>query len=126
MSMDNRELVERYLRCYNDKDVEGMLKSFAEDAVFESVSNTTGVIRTTSQEDLRRLALQSVDYFEQRRQTPATWVIGDTCVAVEIDYWCKLARDLPEGHKAGEELRLRGASFFTIQDGRITRLVDYT
>ncbi len=66
-----------------------------------------------------------MDYFEQRRQTPATWVIGDTYVAVEIDYWCRLARDLPEGHKAGEEMRLRGASFFTIQDGRITRLVDY-
>ena len=125
MDGTNRRLVERYLECYNAKEVEAMLALFAEDAVFESVSNTTGVIRTTGREELRRLALTSVEYFAQRRQTPVTWVVDDTHVAVEIDYWCKLARDLPEGHKAGTEMRLRGASFFTIQDGRITRLVDY-
>jgi hypothetical protein len=67
----------------------------------------------------------SVAYFEQRRQTPAAWVIDETQVALEIDYWCRLAKDLPDGHKAGEEMRLRGASFFTIQNGRIARLVDY-
>jgi ketosteroid isomerase-like protein len=89
------------------------------------VSNTTGVIRTAGKEELRRLALMSGAYFEQRRQTPVAWVVEDPCVAVEIDYWCRLAKDLPEGHKAGEEMKLRGASFFTIQDGRITRLVDY-
>jgi len=125
MSIRNRELVERYLGCYNAKDVDAMLALFAEDAVFESVSNTTGVIRTTGKEELRRLAKMSVEYFEQRRQTPVAWVVDETHVAVEIDYWCRLAQDLPDGHKAGEEMRLRGASFFTIQDGRITRLVDY-
>ncbi len=125
MSISNRELVERYLGCYNGKDVEAMLAFFAEDAVFESVSNTTGVIRTAGKEQLRQLAHTSVDYFEQRRQTPVAWVIDETHVAVEIDYWCRLAKDLPDGHKAGAEMRLRGASFFTIQGGRITRLVDY-
>lgn len=125
MGVNNRELVERYLSCYNGKDVEGMLELFTEDAVFESVSNTTGVVRTTSKEQLRRLALRSVDYFEQRRQTPVAWVVSADQVAVEIDYWCELAKDLPEGHAAGEEMKLRGASFFTIRNGQITRLVDY-
>jgi ketosteroid isomerase-like protein len=46
-------------------------------------------------------------------------------VAVEIEYWCRLARDLPDGKKAGTEMELRGASFFTIRNGRICRLVDY-
>ena len=125
MGMGNRELIERYLCCYNAKEIEAMLELFAEEGVFESVSNTTGVIRTKGKEELRRLAMMSVGYFEQRRQTPVAWVVDETHVAVEIDYWCRLAQDLPEGHRAGEEMRLRGASFFTIQDGRITRLVDY-
>jgi len=125
MSNSNRELIERYLGCYNAKDVEAMLDLFAEEAVFESVSNTTGVIRTTGREELRQLALTSVEYFEQRRQTPVAWVVDETHIAVEIEYWCRLAKDLPEGHKAGAEMRLRGASFFTIQDGRIAKLVDY-
>jgi ketosteroid isomerase-like protein len=125
MSGGHRQLVERYLGCSNAKDVEAMLDLFTEEAVFESVSNTTGVIRTTGKEELRRLALLSVEYFEQRRQTPRAWVIDDSHVAVEIDCWCRFAQDLPDGHKAGAEMRLRGASFFTIQDGRIAKLVDY-
>lgn len=51
-------------------------------------------------------------------------MIGDARVALEIDYWCRPAKDLPGGKKAGQEIRLRGASFFTIHNGRISRLVD--
>jgi ketosteroid isomerase-like protein len=125
VSTGNGELVERYLRCYNDKDVETMLGFFTDDAVFESVSNTTGAIKTAGKEELRQLAMMSAEWFEQRRQTATAWVVEDDRVALEIDYWCRLAKDLPDGKKAGEELRLRGASFFTIRDGRISRLVDY-
>ena len=125
MGMSNRELVEQYLRCYNDKDVDATLGLFAEDAVFESVSNTTGVIRTTGREELGQLARASAEWFEQRRQRPVAWVVDGKRVALEIDYWCRLAKDLPNGKKAGQEMTLRGASFFTIENGRIRRLVDY-
>jgi len=126
VSTGSSELIERYLRYYNDKDVAAMLELFTEDAVFESVSNTTGVIRTVGKEELRQLAMMSVEWFAQRRQTVTAWVIDDDRVALEIDYWCLLAKDLPDGSKkAGQEMRLRGASFFTICDGRIGRLVDY-
>jgi ketosteroid isomerase-like protein len=121
----NRELIERYLRCYNDKDVDAMVALFTEDAVFESVSNTTGVIRTTSREELHQLAATSAEWFESRRQTATGWVIDDTHAALEIDYWCRLAKNLPDGKKAGQEIKLRGASFFTLRNGRISRLVDY-
>jgi steroid delta-isomerase-like uncharacterized protein len=125
MSDGNRELVERYLRRYNAKDVEAMVALFAEDAVFESVSNATGVMRTEGREELRRLASMSVEFFQQRRQTPVAWVVDGTNVAVEIEYWCRLAKDLPNGHKAGQEMTLRGASFFTVRNGEIVKLVDY-
>ena len=125
MNAGHRQLIERYLRCYNDKDVDAMVDLFTDDAVFESVSNTTGVIRTNGKEDLRRLAKMSVEWFEQRRQTATAWVIDEAHIALEIDYWCRLAKDLPNGKKAGQEMRLRGASFFTLCNGRICRLVDY-
>lgn len=125
MGAGNRELVERYLGHYNAKDVEAMVALFAEDAVFESVSNTSGVIRTEGRDELRRLALMSADVFAQRRQTPVAWVIEGANVAVEIEYWCRLAKDLPDGHKAGQEMTLRGASFFTVRDGKVVKLVDY-
>jgi ketosteroid isomerase-like protein len=125
MNPANQDLVERYLRHYNEKNVDAMLELFSEDAVFESVSNTTGIIRTTGRDELRRLAEQSAEFFGSRRQTPVQWVSAAEHVAVEIEYWCRLARDLPDGKKAGTEMELRGASFFTIRNGRICRLVDY-
>ncbi|OHB68521.1 MAG: hypothetical protein A2Y77_04965 [Planctomycetes bacterium RBG_13_62_9] len=125
MSVTNRELVERYLRCYNAKDVEAMVELFADDVVFESVSNTAGVTRSNGKEELAQLARMSAEWFEQRRQKPLAWVLDGGHVALEIDYWCRLAKDLPDGKKAGEEMTLRGASFFTIRSGLISRLVDY-
>jgi steroid delta-isomerase-like uncharacterized protein len=126
MVVANRELIERYLRCYKDKDIDTMLALFAEDVVFESVSNTAGVTRTSGKGELEQLARMSAEWFEQRRQTPVAWVVDGSHVALEIDYWCRLAKDLPDGtKKAGQEMTLRGASFFTIENGRIRRLVDY-
>jgi ketosteroid isomerase-like protein len=118
-------LVERYLHHYNGKNVDALVGLFSAEAVFESVSNTMGIVRTTGREELRRLARQSAEFFASRRQTPVHWVSDGEHVAVEIEYWCRLARDLPDGKKAGEEMRLRGASFFTIRNGQICRLVDY-
>ena len=37
MDSGNRELVEPYLRCYNEKDVEAMLELFAEGASFFTI-----------------------------------------------------------------------------------------
>ncbi|MCP4109076.1 MAG: nuclear transport factor 2 family protein [Desulfobacteraceae bacterium] len=125
MIKENRKLVEEYLIRYNNMDIDAMLELFTEDAKFESVSNTSGVTKTENKKELRQLASMSVEYFEERKQTAVTWVISDNHVALEIDYWCRLAKDLPDGKKAGEEMNLKGASFFTIQNGCISKLVDY-
>lgn len=125
MTPTNREIVERYLKNYNDKDIEGMLAQFADDAKFESVSNTSGVVRTADKDGLRELAAKSAEFFEARRQTALAWVVDGDRIAVEVEFWCRIAKDLPGGSKAGQEMTLRGASFFTLHDGRITRLIDY-
>lgn len=125
LTTQNKKVVESYLIDYNRKDVDAMLRHFADDVTFESVSNTSGVLIANSKKELRELASMSVEYFSERRQTTLGWVIGDDQIAIEIDYWCKAAMDLPNGKKAGAEMTLRGASFFTIKDGLITRLIDY-
>jgi steroid delta-isomerase-like uncharacterized protein len=125
MNDQNKKLVENYIDQYNNKNIDAMLDLFSDDVQFESVSNAGECIKTDGKAQLRDLASMSVTYFQQRRQTVMSWVIDDNHVAVEIDYWCKLAKDLQDGRKAGEELRLRGASFFTIRNRLIARLVDY-
>lgn len=125
MESNNRRLVEDYIKYYNNMDIPSMLALFSDDAKFESVSNTEGIIKTNDKNQLSNLASASLEFFMQRRQMPLSWVISDNQVAVEIDYWCKLAKDLPNGKKAGDEMKLRGASFFEIRDGLICKLTDY-
>jgi len=125
MTPGNREIVERYLKDYNDKDIEAMLAHFADDAKFESVSNTSGVVRTSDKKGLRDLASQSAEFFEARRLTALGWVVEGDRIAIEVEFWCRISKDLPGGSKAGQEMTLRGATFFTFKNGRITQLVDY-
>ena len=123
--MTNREIVEKYLGDYNRKDIAAMLLNFADEAIFESVSNTAGSIRTNNKKELADLATRSVEYFSERKQSVRRWIISGDQVAIEVDYWCNLAKDFPNGKKAGEEMTLRGVSFFTIKDGFITELIDF-
>jgi len=121
----NKNRIENYLNDYNRKDIDAMLVHFADDRIFESVSNTSGVLKPNNKKELCELAFMSVEYLSERRQSVLSWVIDDDQIAIEINYWCKIAKDLPNGKKAGEEMTLRGTFFFTFKDGLITRLVDY-
>ena len=121
----NKNRIESYINDYNRKDIDAMLVHFADDVIFESVSNTSGVIKVNNKKELSELAFMSVEYFSERRQSVLSWVIDAEQIAIEINYWCKIAKDLSNGKKAGEEMTLRGASFFTFKEGLITRLVDY-
>lgn len=125
MSTGNRFLLTDYIRRYNEKNVDGMLELFTEDVVFESISSATGYINVKGKENLRRLAEKSVEIFAERQQTPTTMVLDDDNIAVEIEYRARLAMDLPDGKKAGDEVEFRGASFFVVRDGLISKLTDY-
>jgi ketosteroid isomerase-like protein len=125
MSTGNRFLLTDYIRRYNEKNIEGMLELFTDDLVFESISSATGYINVKGKENLRRLAEKSAEIFSERRQTLTTMVLDENNIAVEVEYWARLAMDLPDGKKAGEEVQFRGASFFMVRDGRISRLTDY-
>jgi len=125
MSTGNRFLLTDYIRRYNEKNIDGMLELFHDDVVFESISSATGYINVRGKENLRKLAEKSAEIFAERRQNVTNMVLDENSMAVEVEYWAKLAMDLPDGKKAGEEVRFRGASFFVVRDGRIGRLTDY-
>lgn len=121
----NRRIVESYLKLYNDKNISSMMTLFAEDVVFESISNSGESTKTNSKKELEELAQSSLQFFVERNQTPQNWVVDSEGAAVEIIYEAVLAKDLSKELKAGMKIKIRGASFFTIENGLITKLVDY-
>ncbi|KAA6438716.1 nuclear transport factor 2 family protein [Dyadobacter flavalbus] len=115
-----------YLQAYNDKNVPAMLEVLDEKIVFENISNSTGIVITTTIQEFEQLATQSLDYFTERRQLIRFLVIGGDSAAVEIDYQARLAVDFPNGMKAGDMLQLRGVSIFEMKKNRFTRISDYS
>lgn len=120
------EIIQAYLTAYNAKDVPAMLALLDEAIFFENVSNASGITATQSKSEFETLALQSLHFFSERRQSVRFQVLSNTAAAVEIDYQATLAQDLPNGLKAGETLRLRGVSIFEVSQGKITRISDYS
>lgn len=120
------EIILGYIDAYNNKDVPAMVALLDEQIIFENVSNTSGVMQLNSRQEFEQLALQSVNYFSERKQIVRFLVQGTEAAAVEIDYVATLAQDLPNGLKAGQQLQLRGVSIFEVKQGKISRISDYS
>ncbi|GAB3965392.1 hypothetical protein GCM10028806_04510 [Spirosoma terrae] len=120
------EIILGYIDAYNNKDVPAMVALLDEQIIFENVSNTSGVMQLNSRQEFEQLALQSVNYFSERKQIVRFLVQGAEAAAVEIDYVATLAQDLPNGLKAGQQLQLRGVSIFEVKQGKISRISDYS
>ena len=120
------EAIQAYIAAYNAKDVPAMLALLDDHVVFENVSNASGTTRTVTKQAFEGLARQSLGYFTERRQVIRFAVLSAEAAAVEIDYQATLAVDFSNGLKAGEQLQLRGVSIFERQNGKFTRISDYS
>ena len=72
------------------------------------------------------VAQLSGNAFSYRRQKLVHLVIGQGKAAAEIEFEGKAAVDLPNGVKAGETIKIRGASFFEFRGQLMCRIADYS
>jgi steroid delta-isomerase-like uncharacterized protein len=124
--MSTKDLLSRYIKAYNAKDVSAMLTLFAEACVFENISAGKVTVRTEGKVELEALARRSVELFASREQRVLSLTEHQGRAVAEIDYHAILRADLSPDLKAGSELKLRGVSVFEFADGKITRLSDYS
>ncbi|MBW3616509.1 MAG: nuclear transport factor 2 family protein [Proteobacteria bacterium] len=102
----------------------GMVACLDEEVTFENVSNASGVMQLSGRPAFAEQARKAAALFSKRQQSVLNSVTGPEMAALDVAYVARLAADLPGLGKAGDEVRLRGASFFTLRDGRIVRIVD--
>ena len=124
MKEQQKQIIEDYIRSYNNLDVAGMLQDLAEDIIFENVVNDQVQLRTEGLAAFKEQAEAALAYFRERRQSVINWTFADESVIVQIDYEAVLAIDLPNGMQAGESLNLQGESIFEFQEGKIKRITD--
>ena len=110
------DVIARYIQSYNARDIDGMLDCVTDDVVFENISNAGGSMRLDGKEMMRQVAELSGNAFSYRRQRLINVVTGGGKAAV----------DLPNGVKAGETVKVRGASFFEFRGNLLCRIADYS
>lgn len=120
------EIINRYIQSYNDRDIEGMLDCVTEDVVFENISNASQSMRLEGREQMGEVARLSGNAFSYRRQRLISIIVGDGKAAAEIEFEGKAAVDLPNGVRAGETIKILGASFFEFRGRLLSRIADYS
>ena len=119
-------LIRLYIHAYNAMDVDGMLDCLSDDVVFENVSNHGHHLELAGKDAFEVTARESVNVFSKRQQTLTRVLVQGGYASAELVFEGVAAHDLPNGVKQGETLRLRGCSFFEIENGLIQRIADYS
>ena len=117
-------IVARYIDAYNRMNVQAMLDCLSGDVRFINRSNGETTNETHGIEAFRALAEQGVQLFAEREQTILDCIAIDDRAAVRIGYRAKVKTDLPNGWKAGQEVKMTGTSFFMISKGKISEVID--
>ena len=120
------DLIRRYVSSYNDRDIDTMLECVTDDVVFENISNSGQSMRLDGKTMMRQVAELSGNAFTYRRQRLISLIVSSGKAAAEIEFEGRAAVDLPNGVKAGETMRVRGASFFEFRGPLLSRIADYS
>lgn len=120
------EIIRRYIASYNDRDIDAMLACVTDDVVFENISNAGQSMRLDGKAMMRQVAEVSGNAFSYRRQRLINLVTSDVKAAAEIEFEGRAAVDLPNGVRAGETVKVRGASFFEFRGPLLCRIADYS
>jgi hypothetical protein len=124
VSINKREIIERYIEAYNTFDIDLMLALLHSDVRFKNLSNGEINAQTVGKSEFESLARQSATLFKTRTQTIKSFEITGDKATVEIDFYAVLAKALSNDIKAGDKLALQGRSEFIFKDGLIWSIID--
>ena len=126
MSSKTKEMIENYVEAYNSFDVSGMVKLLHQNILFRNYVNGEVNVETYGIQAFKELAEKSIKTFSSRRQNIMEYRVREDKIEVFINYEGILAVDLPNGLKTGNKLRLKGKSVFQFEEGKISRIEDYS
>jgi 3-deoxy-D-manno-octulosonic-acid transferase len=125
IEMEKQEqLINNYIKAYNNFDIEGMLAGLAADVKFENISNGEVNLSLTGIEAFKQQAQQAAGIFSSRTQTVTSFNHTEDVTEVDIAYHAILAIDLPNGMKKGGAVNLIGKSVFKFLGDKIVAITD--
>ena len=119
-------VVRRYVGCYNDNNIDGMLDCCVDDVVFETVTNPGGSIRLTGKDEMREVIEATTRAFRERRHEVVAIIVDGQRAAAETVFSGVAAAELGRHIRVGEHISIRGATIFELRDNRLARICDYS
>jgi len=120
------EMIKGYIEAYNNFDVDGMLMCLDKDIVFENYAGEEINMELAGIAAFSDQAEKAVSLFSERHQEIKGWKVDGNTIQINITYNGKLAKDLPNGLKAGETIKMSGNSKFTFANQKIIKIQDYS
>jgi len=120
-----KQIIDEYIKAYNEFDVTGMLRNVHEDVELKNTTNGEVNVQLKGINTLKKQAEQSLSLFEKRELKIIEQVIEGNTVKNKINFKGVIAMDFPEGDvKSGELVKLEGKSVFQFEKGKIILIED--
>ncbi|QNL49222.1 nuclear transport factor 2 family protein [Olivibacter sp. SDN3] len=117
-------MIREYIDAYNKFDIEKMLENLDENLRFENIANGVSNMILKNKKEFKAQAELVVSFFLERRQVISSISHRDNTYEVILDYYAKLAKDLPNGLKKNETINLQGKSIFKVSGNKIAAITD--
>jgi hypothetical protein len=122
--MNKVEVINHYIKSYNQFDVEAMLLNLDKDIVFINISNGLENLRTEGIEAFKNQAIIAKAYFNEREQLVKEIIGNEHTIEIQIEYNAVLAMDFPNGLKSGDKIKMNGKSIFKFEGNKIKEIID--
>ncbi len=120
------DLIERYVTLSNHDDIDGVLACCANNVMFETVMNPRGSMRLQGKEQVREVLAGTMAAFKDRSHRLASIIVDGNRVAAETVFTGTALAELGDGVMPGDQVAIRGATIFEVENGLIVRICDYS
>ena len=120
-----KQIIDEYIKAYNEFNVEEMLRNVHADVELKSTTNGEVNVQLKGISTLKNQAEQSLSLFKKREMKIIEQVIKGDTVKNKISFKGVIGVDFPDGSvKSGELVKLEGESIFQFEKGKIILIED--
>jgi len=121
---EKKKLIKTYLNAFNSIDIKSMMFVLHEKIKFKKISKGELLAITNGIEEFQTLANYSKTEYSLRKQTITSIEFEKYKTIIGIEFEGTLAKNLPNGMRLGEIIRLNGHTEFTFKDNKIFSITD--
>ncbi|MFY0630476.1 MAG: nuclear transport factor 2 family protein [Flavobacteriaceae bacterium] len=120
------ELINIYVKGYNDFNMKKMLSPLHSKIVFENYVKDELTMKLEGIKSFKKKAQKGVEMFSKRKKDVLSFDHQEDHSVAIMNYSATLKVDIGEKMKKGQVMNISGKSIFFFKDDRISKIQDYS